>query len=80
MAETSYDLGHKPTATASPAYMSESTKVYYPSLSLSSTEFPPVKAWTVGKTYQVTVSLKMIGMDLRGKTMRGEFDVVKACA
>ena len=62
---------------ASPVYAGEHPpKVYYPSVMLNSKEFPPIKTWKVGQTYEVTVTLKMTGMHERDKETTGEFDLV----
>lgn len=78
----SYDLGRSlKREGVSPAFATESTsKTMYPSVSLSSAEFPPVKDWQVGKTYELTVNVKMTGKRERGKAMEGELEWLSASA
>lgn len=80
--ETTHDLGHVMSEpTVSPSYAHEAkAKKYYPSLSLNSTEFPPVKDWAVGKTYTLTITVLMTGQHQRGdgRQISGDFDVRSA--
>lgn len=55
----------------------DSGTLYFPTLCIDGEELPEAKEWKVGKTYVVTLKLKMSGMSQRatkgGKT-KGHFD------
>ncbi len=46
-------------------------------LSLDEDDLPQIKSWTVGKTYTLTMDVKLVGQsqDSMDKTMRGRFEI-----
>jgi hypothetical protein len=52
-------------------------KVYYPSISLDSKQFPEIKNWDVPHKYQIVIEIKQTSKRVRkdGKT-EADFDVV----
>lgn len=56
---------------------STEAKVYYPTTGFDNKTLPEAKDWEVGKTYRVTLDIKMKGMSLRkgaDGVERGNYD------
>ena len=75
-----YDMGHESNteATAEPQ---QPKKINYPSLSLSSAQFPDIRDWKIGQKYHLHLVVEQKGMneDYDNKDeYRAEFNVLKA--
>lgn len=46
-------------------------------LELKDAQLPEVKEWTVGNTYQVTLTIKQVKAEVEGEGVCAKFDIVK---